>query len=391
MRALLMILVAALFVFAACVQAPPTTETNETNETVGNYTPAEPIDTAPSEENGASDVDYDAVIEGVEGETIRLNPRVEDPDGDPVTIYFEPPFDQDGAWQTERGAAGEFTTTIVASDGELNSSVTVLIRVLQANLPPVIQGPEAFFLDEGEILDLGVVNITDPEGDDIIVSYAGWTNTRVTETTFGDAGVHNVTIIAQDTAGNEARKDIAVFIDSVNRPPVLTIEQTEFTVTEGEEVRIRATAEDPDGDTVTIRYGTPFDAAGRWTPARGDAGTYRVPVTASDGTDTVEQIVEVIVQPANRPPVIEVDDRIVVSETETVDFNELARITDPDGDEVTVTYSGWMTGPVRETDFGDAGEYDVTITADDGELTSEVAVRVVVERTNRPPVFIRPA
>ena len=390
MRAPFIILVAVLFLFAACVQAPPTTETNETNETMGNYTP---IDETPDETpvNGAPDVEYDAVITGVEGEEIVLNPRVSDPDGDPVTIMFQPPFDQDGVWQTEIGDAGEFATVITASDGDLESSVRVLIRVDRANLPPVITGPEAFILDEGETLDLTVFEVVDPEGDDVIISYTGWTTQSMTETTFGDAGVHNGTIIAQDTAGNEARKDYTIIIDRVNRPPVLTIEQEEVTATEGDVVQLRATADDPDGETVTIRFGQPFDATGRWATTRGDAGTYRVPVTASDGTDTVEQTVTVTIQPANRPPVIEVDSTIRVSETQTIDFGRLATITDPDGDEVTVTYSGWMTQPRRTTDFGDAGTYTVTITADDGELSSSETVTVIVERTNRPPVFIRPA
>lgn len=387
MRASFIFLVAALVLLAACVQAPPTTETNETNVT-GNFTPVpeEPVDEIPPPER-----EYDAVITGVEGEEIELNPRVTDPDGDPVTITFEPPFDQDGRWTPQVGDAGEFLTRITASDGELESSVDVLIQVARRNLPPVIEGPEAFILQEGDVLDLTVFNITDPEGDDVIVSFTGWTTQSITQTTFGDAGVHSGAIIAQDTAGNEARKEFTIIIDRVNRPPVLTIDQREVTATEGDVVRLTATAEDPDGETVTIRFGQPFDATGRWATTRGDAGTYRVPVTATDGTDTVEDTVTVIIEPANRPPVIEVDSTITVSETQTVDFTRLANIFDPDGDELTITYSGWMTEPRRTTDFGDAGTYSVTITADDGELSTSKTVTVVVEQTNRPPVFIRPA
>jgi hypothetical protein len=63
-------------------------------------------------------------------------------------------------------------------------------------------------------------------------------------------------------------------------------------------------------------------------------------------------------------------------------------INDPDEDPVTVSFSKPLDelGEWR-TQYGDAGEYTVTITADDGVLTTTKKVKLVVERVNVAPVL----
>jgi hypothetical protein len=77
---------------------------------------------------------------------------------------------------------------------------------------------------------------------------------------------------------------------------------------------------------------------------------------------------------------------INVKENELVKLN--VKVADPDNDPVTYTF----TSPLDQngewkTNYGDAGEYLVTLSATDGKLTTERKVNIVVERVNVPPVI----
>ena len=62
---------------------------------------------------------------------------------------------------------------------------------------------------------------------------------------------------------------------------------------------------------------------------------------------------------------------------------------DADGDDVTVKYTGWMTSDTKQTDYDDAGEYDVKLTVSDGVDTVTEDVHVTVLNRNRPPVITK--
>jgi hypothetical protein len=75
---------------------------------------------------------------------------------------------------------------------------------------------------------------------------------------------------------------------------------------------------------------------------------------------------------------------VEVYETETVVLD--AKCTDPNGEDVTITYSGWMDSSTKKTGYDDAGEYEVTVTCSDSSKTSQTAkVKVTVLDKNRPP------
>ena len=78
-----------------------------------------------------------------------------------------------------------------------------------------------------------------------------------------------------------------------------------------------------------------------------------------------------------------------VKENELVKLNTV--ITDPDKDPVTFSF----TAPINKsgewkTNYGDAGEYIVTLTASDGKLSTEKKIKLVVERVNVPPIIGTP-
>jgi hypothetical protein len=158
------------------------------------------------------------------------------------------------------------------------------------------------------------------------------------------------------------------------------------TVTEGEKVSFpNLKASDPDGDPITYTFSSPLNKDGEWETEKGDAGNYRVTITASDGVNKVSQDVMVVVLSANKAPVIEGLKDVTVNEGDTVSLSPT--VTDPEGDEVTVTYSGWMASSTKGTTFADAGTYTVKVTATDGESESVETVKVTVLNVNRQPAL----
>ncbi|RLE44319.1 hypothetical protein DRJ22_06045 [Candidatus Woesearchaeota archaeon] len=173
-------------------------------------------------------------------------------------------------------------------------------------------------------------------------------------------------------------------IDMKNPKPQTDENIPKKTVTEGELISFSSLkAVDPDGDPIEYSFTAPLNSKGEWLTKEGDAGEYRVTITASDGENTVSQDVLIIVKPKNRPPVINIADTVSVKEGETVRLDP--KITDLDGDKVDVSYSGWMDKSTKVTGFDDAGSYKVVISASDGKVTSEKEVIVNVLNTNRKP------
>lgn len=158
-------------------------------------------------------------------------------------------------------------------------------------------------------------------------------------------------------------------------------------VTEGELVSFpNLQATDPDGDPIAYTFTPPLDNQGKWQTKVGDTGEYKVTITASDGKNSVSQVVIIQVNPKNRAPVIELAGKeVLVKEGESVTLSQ--KVTDPDGDKVTVTFEGWMTSQSRQTTFTDAGRHEVEIIASDGTATSRETVSVVVENVNRAPTL----
>ena|GEM_PF-616140 len=325
------------------------------------------------------------IKEVTEGDLVSFpNLKAVDPDGDPITYTFTTPLDTSGQWQTSEGDAGEYVITIKASDGknEVSQDIKLVVNSLNA-APTLTLSATAITVDEGETVTLNV-QAQDADNDEVTLTFAGWMDSATKETTFDDAGTHTVTITASD-GKTESTQEVTITVNNVNRAPKISALEG-ITVKEGEKVAVEADAVDPDGDEVTLTFGTPLDLNGEWEPAQGDAGTYDVEVTASDGTLTDTAQVKITVQSLNNPPVITLAmPAINVEEGEVVNID--ADITDPENDELTITFSGWMTSSSYQTDYDDAGTHTVTITVTDGinTVTKDVTVNVVDK--NRPPVF----
>lgn len=306
-----------------------------------------------------------------------------DPDGDKIAYTFSQPLDANGKWQTKVGDAGEYFATITASDGKTKATQKVKLVVIAKNRPPVIEDIAAVVVNEGDTVKLAPV-VTDPEGDDVAVAFSGWMDTDTKSTKFGDAGKYVVTVTANDGTST-ATKKVTVIVKKVNRAPVLE-SIDDVVIKEGDKITVKPVAHDADNDKLSFKFSKPLDSDGVWQTKLGDAGTYTVDVTVSDGALDDKTNFKVTVQSINRPPVLTVKEaEINVDEGDIVTIH--AEATDADNDPVRISYSGWMTSNTYKTNYDDQGVHTVTVTATDGINTVSKDVQVVVRNVNRPPVF----
>lgn len=362
--------------------APPTIETSKVDS---NATARTNATIKPVEEKKPIDTRDLPVKEVIEGELVNFpNLRAVDPDGDPITYTFSKPLDERGRWQTTSADVGEHIVTITASDGTNVVSQKVLIVVKSKNKPPIIELEQPIMAKEGEIIVIEPL-ITDPEDDEVTVTYSGWMNSSTKELGFDDSGNHKVIITATDSKGASSAIEAIISVAKANRAPMLANIPAQ-TIKEGQKVSVKPSARDPDGDTITYTFEFPLDDKGQWQTEVGDAGDYEIVVTASDGELSDQKTFVLTVQAVNRPPVIELDSPITVSEGDIVTLEPI--ITDPEGDEVRVSYSGWMNTNTKSTGYEDAGEHTVIIVGrDTAGNEARLTVTIIVKDRNRPPIF----
>jgi hypothetical protein len=154
---------------------------------------------------------------------------------------------------------------------------------------------------------------------------------------------------------------------------------------EGDLVALKLKATDPDGDPLAYTFTKPLDNKGRWQTKVGDAGSYDVEVTVSDGVNTVSQTLKLVVKKLNNAPVLKKLSDVSVKEGGTVTL--AVEASDADGDELTYKYSGWMSSPTYTTNYNDAGTHEVTVSVSDGKESVSQTVKVTVEDVNRAPTF----
>jgi hypothetical protein len=165
----------------------------------------------------------------------------------------------------------------------------------------------------------------------------------------------------------------------VNQLPIISSLEitTEGEINPGGIAQIECTALDPDGDELSYSWAADggtihgLGAAASWT-APDELGTYIISVEISDGDNIVTDQLSITVLAPNHPPVINSlttnCPRVKPAGTGTITCDA----TDPDGDELTYTWSaerGTISGEgpvVTWTAPGEYGNYVITVTVSDG-------------------------
>lgn len=322
-----------------------------------------------------------------EGDLIDLKPYVMDPDGDLVDLGYTSPFNSEGVWQTEEGDAGHYSLIVTATDNK-DSFVTkqITLDVLPLNNPPVINIGDKVEFDEGDLVKLNP-DVYDEDGDEVVVIYSGWMDTKTYQSTYDDAGEYDVKIRADDSKAIVS-KDIKVLINDVNRKPELKLGEYKLSGTEGDLLEIEVETMDADGDDLEIEFSEKFDSDGKWQTKVGDAGSYEIEVKVTDGKNVVTSEVLVELEKKNNAPVIKSvkvspEEVVLKKPGDKVTIMLETEATDADGDELTYSYSGFMDSSEKTVAYGEKGGLKtVTITVSDGK--DSVSTEVSFEMNNWP-------
>jgi VCBS repeat-containing protein len=320
-----------------------------------------------------------------EGDLVKLSPKASDAEGDKITFTYSEPLDKNGEWQTKAGDAGEYVVTVTASDGKTTSSKQIKLVVKGQNNAPVIADMADIKVAAGEKVSIDP-KVTDADNDQVTVKYSGFTDASEFTPSDKDVGEHFVTITASD-GKSETKKLVKVTVSLPNRAPVIQ-KLVPINVKEGALVKVTAAVSDPEDDEVTLAYSEPLDSKGEWQTKAGDAGTYLVTVTATDKSGMqAKETVSIVVESANSAPVITLEDATVsVTEGQTAVVKLSPKVTDAEGDKVTLTFSGFMDEDTKTVSATDAGAHDVTVTASDGKSETTKTIKVTVVK-NTPPAF----
>ncbi|MFC1697470.1 hypothetical protein ACFL1H_04005 [Nanoarchaeota archaeon] len=233
---------------------------------------------------------------------------------------------------------------------------------------------------EGDLVEIALKG-KDPDGDALRYDFGIPLNDNGKwQTKKGDAGKYKVQINASDGVVT-LTKNLVIIV--LNRPPVIEINDV-ISINEGETLFLNANITDAENDVIDVKINGWINVS-EYEVSYNDQGNHKVVILASDQFSQVKKEILIKVLNVNRAPIIQDISNITISEGEKIILNP--SIVDPDNDEMTITYRGWLTEPEYISNYEDAGIHKVTITASDGAQTTSKTITVTVNEINRPPEF----
>ncbi|MBO6848410.1 MAG: cadherin domain-containing protein [Maricaulis sp.] len=351
-----------------------------------------------------------------------------------VTFNAAPDFENPGDANND----GVYEITVSVTDGDLSDSQAVSITVDNVNEAPSFTSGATASVAENQTTAIDV-DATDPEGQSLTYSLSGADaalfniDANTGEVTFiaapdfenpVDANGDNdyeITVTADDGT-DQSSQNITITVTDENEAPVIT-SGAAFSVAENQTAAFTGAATDDDGDTLTYSL-TGTDAAlfnidantgevtfisapDRENPADGNSdNVYEINLVVSDGAEQDVQAVTITVTNIDEAPVFASSTAFNVVEGQTDAFT--ADATDPEGNAITYSLSGadaalfsidpntgevtFLAAPDFDTpaDADTDNVYELTVTADDGAITTDQNVSVTVTEStgNAAPVFV---
>ena len=289
---------------------------------------------------------------------------------------------------------------VTATDNAGNTGTDTIAIIY--NAAPILSPIGDQIVDEGDTLTFAIT-ASDSNSQDLLTysvsnlpqgaSFDTSTQVFTWVTDYDDSGIYaNIVFTVNDGRGSSDSETISITVNNVNRPPVLA-PIGDKSVNEGDTLTFEITASDSDTeDTISYTAQPLPDGASfgnptfTWTPGYDQAGTYPVTFIATDTQgDSDSETIIITVNNVNQPPVLDLIADITVNEAQTITIIPTA--SDPDGDSLAFSYSGWMSADTYTTTYDDAGTYTVMVTVSDGELSDSQAVTITVNNVNRCPIL----
>lgn len=215
------------------------------------------------------------------------------------------------------------------------------------------------------------------------------------QTTYGDAGEYTVTITVSDGESATAR-DVLIIVNKKEETPAIDSArpiESGLQIDETQSLEFNVKASDLNKDILAYAWkldGTDVGTESTYVyqSTYEDSGTHTIKAEVSDGLSSASKIWSVDVSNVNRKPVLEQLSDVSVKETEKITIAALA--TDDDKDSLSYSISDarfaqednaftWQTG------YDSSGTYTVTVSASDGQDTTEQQFTVTVANVNRAP------
>ncbi len=296
--------------------------------------------------------------------------------------------------------------------------VALNVTTAPVNNPPVAVVSASQVVNEGQTVTISGANSYDPDGDPISYEWAvdptieGLNLTQASISLTAPEVTTNTsytfTLIVNDGELNSQPAFTSLFVKDVNKPPVITGQQT-IATNEGTPIALNISMVeyyDPDpgqSHTLLIYPGNNYLLSGNTiTPSPGFSGTLSVPVRVSDGIALSNTWnLSVTVNAVNNAPQFTSNPVLSVYQGTTYLYHISA--TDPDGDVMTiagVNIPSWLTldqGTVNGTatlvgipQVSHVGQHGVTLSLTDGIIESPVlqTFNITVQAATVAPVLI---
>ncbi len=344
-----------------------------------------------------------------ESELVFFNASARDLNNDELTYkwYLDGEKIVEGqsfAYSTSYNDAGIHKVEIIVSDGLFDASMEWEVIVENFDVQKVLDSILDVEVDEGQIARLKLPDF-ESYGLDYSISEP-IENDNEWQTSFEDAGSYNVRVTAEGS-GFKGSTDVEVVVNNLDRAPVFE-KMDNLVVNENQELKITLKATDPDNDELAysaknLPQGAKFeDNLFTWTPdfdtvkkdnfvdymidkLKALNKNFYVQFIATSNDKSVVSNVVITVKDVNRAPILEDFSPINVKEGDIIKI--IPNAYDLDGDVTKIAYSGFMTSDTYATNFNDAGNHEVKVTANDGSLETTKTVKIIVNNTNRAPVF----
>jgi len=361
-------------------------------------------------------------VEVYENQALDFTVVVTDPDGDAVDLTVEnlpdgAALDVDGAvgrltWAPDYDQAGDHVVTFHADDGRAENHhavVTVLLRVLDVNRPPVAAvGPDRDVLDAdgtgGEIVHVEGSASFDPDGDPLVytwldgggrVLYSGLDPNLVVDL---DIGVYGLTLQVSDGRAVDRDSIRIRVLPNVNCPPIADAGGDRIAIDDDGNGSAAVTLDgsgshDPDGAITTYRWIRDGRTVGTASTADIDLplGDHAIVLEVTDDVGAVGRDMIRITVVANTPdpqaPILLPVPDMTIRENRRLELALIA--ADPDGDGVTFSAQPLPAGATLDPATGRftwrpgyarAGTYPITFSARAGDgITHQTVVITVVD------------
>ncbi|MDC1525715.1 cadherin domain-containing protein [Gammaproteobacteria bacterium] len=316
--------------------------------------------------------------------------------------------------------ATSYGLTLTASDGVNETIYEINFSVIDIDEPATLTASTSatsFAEDSLTGINIGIASATDPEGNTITYSLSGIGSENFSVDSAGNISLVNalnyetatsyaLTLNASDGV-NTTSSDLIITVDDVNEAPSLSnsLVASSFAENTAAGTTIAtASASDPESQTITYALSGSgsenfaVDSAGNITLVSSldyeTSTSYSLTLTASDGTNTISNIINIIVDDVTELSIALASSAISLSETAASGTSVTTTTTTIDGNS-TVSYSLSGTGSDQFSvdssgnittngtlDYETTTSYSLTLTASDGTNTVTQNFTVSVTDTN---------